>query len=88
METTLKIIEVVISAFGVLLIIFGWIVPYRQAIKQEANRKKNEDEAQKNRWQKEMIDKQISELYGPLSQIIRSRQGTVARLCWTHFTNW
>lgn len=40
METTLKIIEVVISAFGVLLIIFGWIVPYRQAIKQEANRKK------------------------------------------------
>lgn len=70
-ELILKIIELVISFLAVILIIFGWIIPYKHSKQLEKNRNNYEREKEKRRLKKEFIDKQISQLYGPLAAIIR-----------------
>lgn len=69
-EVIFKVIEVIIAIVGLILVIFGWIVPYRQTIKTEKLRIDNERELERIRWKKELIDKQISELYGPIYALI------------------
>lgn len=69
-EILFRIIEVSMTAIGVVLVIFGWIIPYRQSLKTEAMRKENEIEADRIRWRKDLIDHQISELYGPIYALI------------------
>ena len=71
MEITFRIIEIIVSISAVAVVIFGWIIPYKQSLKTEAIRKENEEKAERIRWKKDLIDRQISELYGPLDQIIR-----------------
>lgn len=36
-EITFKIIEIIIATIGLILVIFGWILPYRNSIKTEEN---------------------------------------------------
>lgn len=70
LELVFRIIETTITGLGLILVIFGWVIPYRQSLKAEALRKKNEEEAEKIRWKKELVDRQISDLYGPLHALI------------------
>lgn len=63
METWKYILELVISIVGLLLIIVGWVVP---------NWIKHKEE-QEN-WKKDLIDKQISKLYGPISSLLNEMQ--------------
>lgn len=65
-EIVFKIIEIVISIAGLVLVVFGWIVPYQNSLKTERLRSKNEEKLEQIRWKKELVEKQISELYGPL----------------------
>lgn len=65
-EITFKIIEIIIATIGLILVIFGWIIPYRNSLRIERLRQKNEQELERIRWKKEFVDKQISDLYGPL----------------------
>lgn len=65
-----RIVELVFTAIGLLFVIFGWVIPYRQALKENAKRKKFEEDLIRRQWEKEFIDKQISEFYGPISAIL------------------
>jgi hypothetical protein len=69
-ESIFRIIELSIAVIGIILVIFGWIIPYRQTLKTEAVRKESEAEAERVRWKKELVDQQISQLYGPIHALI------------------
>ena len=71
MEIIFKIAELILTFLGLVLVIFGWIIPYRQSIKTQNKSKLNEIEFQKNMWKKELVDKQISLFYGPISELLR-----------------
>lgn len=69
-----KIIEMGFTFIGLIFVVFGWIIPYKQRIKEEKRRKKEESEFKKRQWEKELIDRQISCLYGPLSELLREQE--------------
>lgn len=69
-EIIFKIIDIVIAVIGLIFVIFGWIIPYRHSVKAEKLRIINEKELERIRWKKDLIDKQISELYGPIYALI------------------
>ena len=69
-DEKVKIIELVLTATGLLFVIFGWIIPYRQAVKEEGKRKKFEENLLRRQWERDLIDKQISEFYGPISALL------------------
>lgn len=66
-----RIIELSFNAIALLLVIFGWIIPYRQSLKAQKREKEYTIEFQKNVWKKEFIDKQIASFYGPISSLLR-----------------
>ena len=65
-EILFRSIEVALTLIGLVLVVFGWIIPYKNSIKAEEIRARNELEMERIRWEKELIDKQISNLYGPI----------------------
>ncbi len=69
-EIVFRIIEIIIASFGVAIVIIGWIIPYHQSLKAEKRHMENEVQLEKMRWRKELIDRQISELYGPMNALI------------------
>lgn len=70
-ELSLRIIELSISFLALILVIFGWVIPYRQSKQSEKERNNYEKEMEKIRLKRDFIDKQIAKLYGPLAAIIR-----------------
>lgn len=74
-----NLMSVILSAIGLIFVIFGWIIPYKQKIAMEKKRHEENLELQKIIWEKDLIDQQISKFYGPISallheqDIIRSR---------------
>lgn len=58
-EIFFKIIELVFSFMGLVFVVFGWIIPYRQDLKEEKKRRKFEIELLKCQWEKEFVDRQI-----------------------------
>lgn len=70
-EIAFHTVELILNFLGLVLIIFGWIVPYRQSVKTQNKTRLNEIEFQKNMWKKELVDKQISLFYGPISALLR-----------------
>ncbi len=68
-EIVLGSIELFLTIVGLILIVFGWIIPYKQKVKIEENRQISELNMQKTKWEKELVDKQISQFYGPISAI-------------------
>lgn len=79
-EIIFKIIDIIIAIIGLILVVFGWIVPYHNSLKTEKMRVRNEEKLEKIRWKKELIDKQISELYGPMYALIREGDVTFTRI--------
>ena len=72
-EFVFRIIELILTFIGLILVVFGWIVPYRQSVKEESKRKKFEEDLLKRQWKKELVDKQISEFYGPISALLNQK---------------
>lgn len=70
MEIMFKIIEIIIATMGLILVIFGLIIPYQHSKKLEEIHVNNEKELERIRWKKDLIDKQISYLYGPIYALI------------------
>lgn len=69
----ISIIDVIISIIGLVFIVVGWIIPYRQTIKlDESNRA-----AQLLQTQREMkikrIDEQLEKYYGPILALLREQ---------------
>ncbi|MCF2653318.1 hypothetical protein [Anaeromassilibacillus senegalensis] len=79
-EIIFKIIEISIAFIGLVLVIFGWIVPHRNSIKTEKTRIQNDKELERIRWKKELIDKQISNLYGPMYALIIEGEVSFSRI--------
>lgn len=73
-EIFFKIIELVFSFMGLVFVVFGWIIPYRQDLKEEKKRRKFEIELLKCQWEKEFVDRQISNLYGPIAALLRQNE--------------
>lgn len=71
LEVIFKIAELCLTFIGLIFVVFGWIIPYRQSLKSQEKEKEYEIEFQKNAWKKELIDKQISQFYGPISSLLR-----------------
>lgn len=69
-EIVFKIIEIIMAVIGLVLVIIGWIIPYRHSIKTEKLHIYNEKELERIRRKKDLIDKQIAKLYGPIYSLI------------------
>lgn len=65
-DLSLNIINTIISGIGVIFIIFGWIIPYKQSQKQQKDQRRYEETTIFNQYYKDRIDEQISKLYVPL----------------------
>ena len=72
-EQTVKIIELVLVALGLVFVVFGWIIPYCQNLKIEAERKETDMKLRQKQWEKEQIDNQIAEFYGPISALLQEQ---------------
>lgn len=62
------------TALGLTFVIFGWVIPYRQNLKIETERKKTDISFRQKQWEKEQIDRQISEFYGPISALLQEQE--------------
>jgi|GEM_PF-1600459 len=69
-DTTIKIIELSFTFLGLVLVIFGWIIPYNNSKKLDIQRRMFEIKLDQNRRKQELIRRQISDLYGPISAMI------------------
>lgn len=69
-EIAFKCVEILISLIGLVLVLFGLILPYKTSIKGEIMHAHNELKLERIRWEKELIDAQISNLYGPIYALI------------------
>ena len=75
-EIYFKSTELILSAIGLVFVIFGWIIPYNQTKKEENKRREFELDITRRQWKKDLIDKQISNLYGPISSLLNSQMTT------------
>lgn len=73
-------IELIFTGLGLILIVFGWIIPYKQKILMEKHRAEENQKLQKIAWEKDLIDQQISKLYGPISALLREQEILMARI--------
>ena len=72
-ECIFRIIELSFTLIGLVFVVFGWIIPYRQSLKEEKIRRNFEEDILKRQWKKELVDRQISEFYGPISALINQK---------------
>lgn len=72
-DLIIRVVELIFTFIGLIFVVFGWIIPYRQSLKAENDRREYEKDLLKRQWEKELVDKQISEFYGPISEIIREQ---------------
>ena len=69
-EILFKCIDIAIAIVGLILVIVGWIIPHKHSLEIEKARIASENELERFRWKKGLIDKQISDLYGPIYALI------------------
>ena len=62
--------QVLISVCGLVLVVLGWIIPYRQNIEAQKKQREFEQQLEIRSWEKEYVDRQIRELYGPIQQLL------------------
>ncbi len=72
-EIILRSIEIVASIATMLIVLFGWVIPYKQTKIAEKNYVPKENQLDKLRWEKEFVDKQINELYRPLYGLVKKQ---------------
>lgn len=72
-EQIVAILEVVIAAVGLVFVIVGWIVPYRQSIKLDRNNRNAELLQTQREMKIARIDEQLSKYYGPILAILKEQ---------------
>lgn len=68
-----RIIELVLAGIGLLFIIVGWILPFKQSLKLNRLNQKAQLEQAQREWKMQLLDEQISKYYGPISAIIKEQ---------------
>lgn len=69
-ELLCRIIELCLTTIGLILVVFGWIIPYKQSQMEERNKRNFEEKIIKMQWEKELVEKQITDLYEPISALL------------------
>ncbi len=72
-DQVVKLLELLISFVGLLFVIIGWVLPYRQSL--ELNKINQEAQLKqiKREWKMQLLDQQISKYYGPISALIQEQ---------------
>lgn len=81
-EDIFRVLDLILSFVGLILAWFGFIVPYVQSKKAEEKRREDEIKAQQTQWEKEWIDMQISNLYGPLNELTKEQSVRWKLILW------
>ena len=76
-----KIIELSFALVGLLFVVFGWIIPYRQSLKINTQNQLFETQFITIQWEKELVDMQISNLYGPMRELINEHVVIQSLIC-------
>ncbi len=69
-EIIFSLVETIIGAASLILVVFGWIIPLKHSSKMEKAKIHHENEIEAIRWKKSLLDKQISQLYGPIYSLL------------------
>jgi len=72
-EQLTKLIEISIALVSIILVIFGWIIPYKQSQLSANEHRVFDKRMQSAKWEKEHIDNQISTFYGPIAELLREQ---------------
>ena len=68
-----KLIDISIALGSIVLVIFGWIIPYKQSQISAKEQRAFDKRLQSAKWEKEHIDNQISMFYGPIAELLREQ---------------
>jgi len=68
-----RIVELLLVLIGLFLIIVGLIVPYKQSVVSTKQQQEFEKKLLSAKWEKELIDEQISKFYGPIAELLREQ---------------
>ena len=69
----MRIIELSLTVIGLLFIIVGWVLPFKQSLKlNRLNQTAQLKQAQRE-WKMQLLNEQISNYYGPISAIIKEQ---------------
>jgi len=68
-----KIIELSIAVIGLLLVVFGWFIPYKQSVRTTNRQQEFEKKLLCAQWEKKLLDDQISKFYGPIAELLREQ---------------
>jgi hypothetical protein len=80
-EEMTKILELVISIVGLLFVIVGWILPFRQSFKLNKVNQSAQLEQIQREFKIKLLDEQISKYYGPISAIL-TEQSIIRQRIW------
>ena len=68
-----RIVELIFTGVGLLFIIVGWIIPFKQSLGLNDLNQKAQLKQVQRAWKMQLIDEQISKYYGPISAIIKEQ---------------
>ena len=72
-DMIMRIIELSLTVIGLLFIIVGWVLPFKQSLKlNRLNQTAQLKQAQRE-WKMQLLNEQISNYYGPISAIIKEQ---------------
>jgi len=80
-DELIKIVELLVSVVGIVLVIIGLILPFKQSIELNKLNQKEQFEQNKIVWRMNLIDEQISKYYGPISAILKE-QSIIRQRIW------
>jgi hypothetical protein len=72
-EMIATIIELSLILVGLLLVVIGWILPYRQSLESVKQQQEFEKKLLCAKWEKELVDKQIAHFYAPIAELLREQ---------------
>lgn len=76
-----KILELIISTVGLIFVIVGWILPFKQSLKINKINQSAQLEQMQRELKIKMLDEQISKYYGPISAIL-TEQTIIRQRIW------
>lgn len=80
-DEAISIFNILISVVGLLFVIVGWIVPYRQSIKLDKQNRKASLQQTQREMKIQRIDEQLSKYYGPILAILKEQDIIWQGLC-------
>lgn len=68
-----KILELVISTIGLVLVVIGLILPFKQSVELNKITQESQLKQEKRAWHVQLLNDQISKYYGLISAILKEQ---------------